>query len=91
MSDCANGGRGRWSGVEWHEPMMVEKESGRMSKAYICDKCGLILSVDAHVNGIWLKAPFYKDDTEPIHLCDECYAQFERDYLANMNENGGVS
>lgn len=64
-----------------------------MSRAYICDKCGKILPADGSVKPmfpIWLRSPFVREAIESneaqVHLCDECYAQFEREYLANLKE-----
>lgn len=55
MSDCANGGRGRWTGVEWHEPMRVYEDGGRMSETnelLPCPFCsGESLVCEGGING----------------------------------------
>ena len=67
-----------------------------MSKAYICDKCGKIVPSDVgEIHSLWTSNPFaVSRDGHPgqadLHLCAECYAQFEAEYLANLRENGGA-
>ena len=62
-----------------------------MSKAYICDKCGVIVPADGRIHGIWITSPHFKQDMEPdMHLCGTCYSQFESEYLANKRECGGA-
>lgn len=63
-----------------------------MSKAYICDKCGLIINADDFIRGIWITSPHVRQDVDAdMHLCEGCYREFESEYLANLKENGGVS
>ena len=63
-----------------------------MTKAYICDKCGLILSERENVRTIYTVNPTLfsvpPNDFE-IDLCDGCYRQFEREYMKNLTEEGG--
>ena len=64
-----------------------------MSKAYICDRCGRILPPDARVHGLWDVDPWCFDKHANLticDLCDECYAQFEREYKANLNMEADV-
>lgn len=71
-----------------------------MSKAYICDKCGRILSELAEgaipMNPIWIRNPYLYDPDErngiaAMHLCEECYADFKREYMANLTVEGGLA
>ena len=63
-----------------------------MSKAYICDKCGLIITDGGFIRGIWLTSPCITHDIDAdIHLCEGCYREFEREYLANKRESEGAS
>ena len=64
-----------------------------MSRAYICNKCGLVLEeykrVDIHP--VWIADPFFFPDAEAgekaqVHLCGKCYAEFEDEYLVNLRE-----
>ena len=66
-----------------------------MSRAVICDKCGLaatrITDGDFGMNPIWLKNPFLYskeslDSIAAVHLCDECYEQFKTTFLENLSE-----
>ena len=61
-----------------------------MSKAYVCDRCGLMTTSAASMHPIYLKSPWVRNiigESEPeVHLCGECYGQFEREYLANLRE-----
>jgi len=66
-----------------------------MSKAYICDRCGKMLPADGSVKPmmpIWLRSPFVRDvigdDEAQVHLCQECYAKFEDEFLENLRESG---
>lgn len=62
-----------------------------MTKAYICDKCGLILPARGNVRTICTVNPTLfsvpRNDSE-IDLCEECYEQFEREYMKNLTEEG---
>lgn len=62
-----------------------------MTKAYICDKCGLILPACGNVRTIYTVSPklftVSPNDSE-IDLCEECYGQFEREYMKNLTEEG---
>lgn len=61
-----------------------------MSRAYICDRCGLIAPEEIAMRSVWLMNPiFFKDESQAIHLCDECYGKFEEEYLANLKSEGG--
>lgn len=60
-----------------------------MSRAYICDKCGLISHDGKNIRGIWVKNPvFFQDGQEDLHLCGECFEQFESEYMRNLREEG---
>ena len=68
-----------------------------MSKAYICDKCGLIIANGVGMRELWTVNPALIKETSWIseseysfHLCGECYAQFESEYLANKRESDGA-
>lgn len=64
-----------------------------MTKAYICDACGLILSSRSNVKTIyttnpeWLSSP---SDAHSIDLCERCYAEFEREYMKNLTEESSA-
>ena len=63
-----------------------------MTKAYICDKCGLILSSHSNVKTIYTIDPtLFSSPPEgySIDLCEMCYAEFEREYLENLTKEGG--
>ena len=63
-----------------------------MTKAYICDKCGLILSSYSSVRAIYTIDPtLYSTPPEgnSIDLCEKCYAEFEREYFDNLTKEGG--
>lgn len=62
-----------------------------MTKAYICDKCGLILPTRGNVRTIYTVSPtlFQVPNDYEIDLCEECYGQFEREYMKNLTEEGG--
>lgn len=66
-----------------------------MSRAVICDGCGRVRSEvgDAVIamHAIWVRNPFVFDEKErdgiaSLHLCDGCFAKFEDEYLANLEE-----
>lgn len=60
-----------------------------MSKAYICDKCGKIQPNP--MMSVWTVDPnILNDDRFAFDLCSDCYEEFNRDYLENLHENGGV-
>lgn len=61
-----------------------------MSKAYICDKCGKIQQ--GEMQAVWTVNPYISSEyyAKMVHLCSECYDEFEREYLANLRENGGA-
>ena len=58
-----------------------------MSKAYICDKCGLIVPAGGDMRTIYTVNPIsfsvVPDECE-INLCNECYGKFEQEYLENL-------
>ncbi len=63
-----------------------------MTKAYICDKCGVILSSRRNVKTIYTTNPEWcssPSEAPSIDLCETCYAEFEREYLKNLTEEGG--
>ena len=42
------------------------------------------------MRSVWLMNPiFFHDESQAIHLCDECYGKFEEEYLANLKSEGG--
>ena len=101
MSDCSRRAWNapKWDGVEFRQLEMVDaKESGEsMSKAYICDKCGLIVANGTGMHEIWTVNPAIFEMVSCVgqyehsfHLCGECYAQFESEYLANKRESEGA-
>ena len=61
-----------------------------MSKAYVCDRCGLMTSNDATMHPVYLKSPWVRSilgsDEPEVHLCEECYGKFEREFLANLRD-----
>lgn len=60
-----------------------------MSRAYICDRCGLIAPEEMAMRSVWLMNPiFFKDESQAIHLCEKCYREFEDEYLANLKSEG---
>ena len=61
-----------------------------MSRAYICDKCGLISTEAETMRSIWLVNPeWFKEDAHTIELCRSCFEQFEDDFCANLKSEGG--
>ena len=63
-----------------------------MTKAYICDKCGLILSLHNNMKTIYTIDPMLfpsSPEGNSIDLCEMCYAKFEREYMKNLTEEGG--
>lgn len=62
-----------------------------MSKAIICDRCGLILPVDGDIRTIYMENPvLFKNGEVPngdaIDLCRKCFEKFEIEYMANLME-----
>ena len=66
-----------------------------MSRAIVCDGCGKVRTEIGEavisMHAIWVRNPFMvddegRDDIASLHLCDECYARFEDEYLANLKE-----
>ncbi len=62
-----------------------------MSKAYICDKCGLIRAES--MPAVWVVNPIVFDGDMgekefSINLCEPCYEQFRREYMENAMEEG---
>ena len=60
-----------------------------MSKAIICDMCGVILPVDGNYKSIWLVNPMIARGPDEINLCKSCYGKFADESLANINEQRG--
>lgn len=67
-----------------------------MSRAIICDKCGLVMeeSRKMDVYSIWLANPIIFDGDDhsgkyQVHLCGKHYKEFEDEYLANLKETYG--
>ncbi len=63
-----------------------------MTKAYICDKCGVILPPNGNVRKIYTVNPaLFSEPPEhhEIDLCKECYRKFESEYVENLMEEGG--
>ena len=60
-----------------------------MSKAIICDMCGVILPVDGDYRSIWLVPPVLARNPDEINLCMSCYDKFADEFLANINEQNG--
>ena len=66
-----------------------------MSRAIVCDGGGKVRTEIGEavisMHAIWVRNPFMvddegRDDIASLHLCDECYARFEDEYLANLKE-----
>ena len=60
-----------------------------MSRAYICDKCGVVLPTDGNVRAIYTVNPALFHELQAGHeidLCEKCYEKFEREYLENLTE-----
>jgi len=66
-----------------------------MTAAYICDKCGLIIPVGIHgeIHEIWFRNPIaFATDAKPdIHLCGACFGKLKREYMENLEEEGGCA
>ena len=63
-----------------------------MSKAVICDRCGLILPVDGNFERLFTVNPrLYSGlpDEGEIDLCEECFDEFEREYMSNLRNEAG--
>ncbi len=63
-----------------------------MTKAYICDKCGVILPPNGNVRTIYTVNPVLFSEPPEYHeidLCEECYRKFESEYVENLMEEGG--
>lgn len=61
-----------------------------MSKAYVCDKCGKMQPEP--MKSIWTTNPAIFSGggvQSEFNLCDKCYYEFDREYLASLNECGG--
>ena len=63
-----------------------------MTKAYICDRCGVILPAHSDVKTIYTTNPAWcpsPSEAPSIDLCEMCYAEFEREYMKNLTEESG--
>lgn len=66
-----------------------------MTRAYICDRCGLILPPDGKVRTVYTVNPdLFVDGITPkgtsIDLCGACFEKFEREYMENLMEEERV-
>lgn len=62
-----------------------------MSKAIICDRCGLIMPSDGVAWTVYTVNPaLFVDGITPkgtsIDLCGACFEKFEREYMENLME-----
>jgi hypothetical protein len=57
-----------------------------MTKALICDRCGMITDVGVGaMRAIWVTNPMFDNLEENcFHLCNACYERFESEYAANL-------
>ena len=70
LSDCANGGRGRWAGVDWHEPIHIEKKGREMTDLDVKTEQ---TTIEEHSN-----------EQKRLAICGNC-AAFSKEPAVNIN------